>query len=226
MLKFFGDGSDFDTKRGNSNAFYKKGDELILFDCGSKMYFNLIENDMLEGIKQVTIFITHLHAGHVGGLPQLADFLTAQKLFYNRDINYDVYYPNIENIKTLLDLALVIQPDSHLHKANESKYVKGIFEQKHAKNAYGYLFEIDGKRFYFSGDTAEINKDGLALLLENKVDYFYHEASASKNPYHVCLDELAEAIPENLRKKVYLMHINDKMVDRIKELGFCFCKTI
>ena len=85
MLKFFGDGSDFDTKRGNSNAFYKKNDELILFDCGSKVYFDLIENDMLEGVKQVTIFITHLHAGHVGGLPQLADFLTAQKLMFNRD---------------------------------------------------------------------------------------------------------------------------------------------
>ena len=226
MLKFFGDGCDFDVKRGNSNAFFINGDELILFDCGSKLYFELIENNLLNGIKNITIFITHLHAGHVAGLPQLCDYLNVQRFVNKMDINFNIFYPNTEKIKTLLSLTHIINPEEHLYKPEESKYVKKIFVQKHVDGSFGYLFEINKKKIYFSGDAAEINKDALQMLIDNKIDYFYHEACEKTHPLHVCIDKIIDDIPKNLRNKVYLMHISDGMVEKIKQFGFNLCKTI
>lgn len=226
MLTFVGDGGAFDVKRGNTNAFFKKDDELILIDCGSKIFFELVEKEILSGVKKIEIFITHLHSDHAGGLASLCDYLNYANILHDAGIEFNIYYPNHENIKTILDLMLIENIAPHLHKPQESEYCKAVFKQKHFSNAYGYLFEIDGKNVYYSGDASEVNKDALMLLFNNQIDYFYHEASNRKTPWHTYLFDIAELVPEQFRSKVYLMHISSEMEADIKALGFNFCNTL
>lgn len=223
MLKFLGDGGAFDIKRGNTNAYYKTNDTLFLFDCGSNAFFKIMENNLLEKVKHIKIFITHLHSDHSAGLASLCDYLVVLNEDKSAGVEFDIYYPNFENIETILRLMHIGKISEHLHTPEESEYCKGVFLQKHCNNAYGYLLEIDGKKIYYSGDTSEINSDALQLLLDDKIDYFYHEASNRQTPYHCYLPDLAKAIPEEYRKKVYLMHINDSMIDDIKKLKFNLC---
>ncbi len=226
MLTFFGDGGAFAFDRGNTNAFFKNGDELLLFDCGSKILFDIISQNLLDGVKKIQIFITHLHPDHAGGLAALCDYLFYDNIVNNKNVEYNIYYPNSQNIETILKLMLVEIKHTQLKNPESSEYVKGVFNQKHFENAYGYLFEINGKKIYYSGDTSEINKDSIKLLINNQIDYYYHEASLTKNPWHTYLYEIADAVPENLRHKVYIMHINSQMENEVKKLGFNLCNKI
>ncbi|MBQ8451368.1 MAG: MBL fold metallo-hydrolase [Clostridia bacterium] len=226
MLTFLGDGGAFDYIRGNTNAFYKSGDELFLIDCGSNAYFEIMKHNLLSGVKHVIILITHLHADHFGGVASLCDYLNVQNIMFNAGIEFDIYYPNYENIETILSLMLIPNVKSHLHSPSELKNCLRVFDAVHFSNAYSYLLEIDGNKLFYSGDTSVLNEEALKLLIDGKIDYFYHEACDKQSPYHIGISQLADKIPQKLRKKVTLMHISGNLDKKIKELGFNLCNVL
>ena len=71
MLKFIGSGSAFNTKLGNTSAYYKIGHQMLLIDCGSNIFHRIKEHNLLEGIEDIHVLITHTHADHVGSLADL-----------------------------------------------------------------------------------------------------------------------------------------------------------
>ena len=70
-LKFLGRGSAFNVKEGNTSAYYKKDNILLLIDCGTTVFKSILDQHLLDNVKEVNVLITHLHDDHVGSLSSL-----------------------------------------------------------------------------------------------------------------------------------------------------------
>lgn len=141
MLKFFGDGGAFDINRGSTSAYYIDGRTLILVDVGNGTFEKVYNMHLLDKVDKVEIFITHLHGDHVGSLASLCDYLKLYNILI-RKIDFKIFYPNTENLKTLLKLMLIDIADKIVFEPNESKYVLEYMLQPHYENAYGYIFSM------------------------------------------------------------------------------------
>ena len=59
MLNFLGTGSAFNTEKGNTSAFIKKDNSLLLIDCGGTVFHRLQELNLLDGVENLYIVVTH-----------------------------------------------------------------------------------------------------------------------------------------------------------------------
>ena len=71
MFKFVGIGSAFNTEKGNTSAFLKRDNSLLLIDCGGTVFHRLQELNLLDGLENLYIIITHTHPDHVGSLGEV-----------------------------------------------------------------------------------------------------------------------------------------------------------
>ena len=71
MLNFIGTGSAFNTELGNTSAFVKKNNSLLLIDCGGTVFHRFQELNIFEGLENLYIIITHTHPDHVGSLGEV-----------------------------------------------------------------------------------------------------------------------------------------------------------
>ena len=79
MLKFIGTGSAFNTELGNTSAYLKSNETLLLIDCGESVFARIKKINLLEDVKNVYIIITHLHSDHVASLATLIEYLNIFK---------------------------------------------------------------------------------------------------------------------------------------------------
>ena len=75
MLKFIGTGSAFNQDLGNTSAYIKDGETLLLIDCGETVFQRIKEIKLLDDVKKVYIAITHNHSDHIGSLGSLVEYL-------------------------------------------------------------------------------------------------------------------------------------------------------
>lgn len=218
MLQFLGIGGAFSADLGNTSAFYRKGNELILLDCGEDVFSNILKNNLLEGITKINILVTHFHSDHVGSLGTLVFYCDAKNL---NEIN--IIFPNKEKLAELIRLFGIQNCNINIYVPKEFERLKiKEFRQEHdVIEAYGYIMELDGKIIYYSGDTKSIPNEVLDLLLKGEIDYFFQDVRLKQNPYHLSLEELESKIPFNLRKQINCMHFVSKTeINKVTEHGF------
>lgn len=226
MLQFLGIGSCFNPLAGNTAAFYKdeKKKNLIFFDMGGNIYERVMRENLLqEELNKVVIVITHLHDDHVGSLASLIEYCDIVL-----NLIPTIIYPNLEEIeKTLLSMG-VRKGEYELLLPRECKmFPIREYQQKHNDviDAYGYLFELEGKKIYYSGDTNLIQMEIIGMLLDGEIEYIYHEVTRYHNHAHTHLNQLEERIPVSFRKKVTCMHFDDEELKKdVKKAGFLIPK--
>ena len=225
-LKFLGSGSAFNTKLGNTSAYIINGSELILIDCGSTVFKQIIANKLINNdITTINVYVTHTHPDHMGSLGDLIFYC-----YYNLNITVNVFCVD-SNIKNILDNQGCkdhydfIQLQYDVQRVNK-KYKVIPIETKHVDEiiSSGFLFEFDDETFYYSGDSYTIPDGILDLFHNNKIDYLFQDVSGLNydgNP-HLYLETLDYLINTN-RKKVYCMHLHDtlyKYKELISRYGF------
>ena len=57
MLKFIGTGSAFNKDLGNTSAYIKENETLLLIDCGQTVFTRMQEINLLDDVKKVYIII-------------------------------------------------------------------------------------------------------------------------------------------------------------------------
>lgn len=224
MLNFLGVGSCFNVQMSNTSAYYIDNDKLILIDCGESVFERIVHENLMDGIKHVDIYITHLHSDHVGSLPSFIFYLKFGFL-----IKPNVYFPSDDIVK-FLKLGNVPDDMYNFIKLTNNPDNLYVIKQKHTivEEAYGYVMKIGGKWIFYSGDANSFNlickpvESGFYLEDKNiVVSHIYHDVTRHLNDAHVNIFELLKHFPRDMRSRVTLMHFDDgKTIEIAKEYGF------
>lgn len=224
-LSFLGRGSGYHKSENNTSAYIKKGDTLLLIDCGETVFKKILKLNLLEGIKEVHLFITHMHSDHVGSLGGFVGYA-----FWAKEIKTKIYFDEIENIKTYLELVGIKEGqffECHLPKnivIDELKVMVSSCETKHSKalNSYAYGLKFEkGNDIFYSGDCAETPIDLVPFLEKGNIVYHDTCLKDGNGNVHTSLKKLCEEVPMEYRKQVYCMHIEgENFEEAAKAEGF------
>ena len=173
MLNFLGNGSAFNSKLGNTSAFIKHNDSMILIDCGGTTFHRLQAYDLLDGIKYLYIVITHTHPDHVGSLGEV--------IFYSHymlKIKPVILFPEKQLLEEFLECIGVRSKMYDLNSLKKVEYKDEQFGQfsiefipvSHVDTipAFGFVINIFRKTIYFSGDSNSISTYILNRIISGK----------------------------------------------------------
>lgn len=228
MLTFLGSGSAFNTQLGNTSAYIKKKDSLVLIDSGGTVFHRLQELRLLENLKKLYIIITHTHPDHVGSLGDLILYS-----YYTLGIKPTVFFQNKELIEKFLSCIGVSSNMYLLDNNNSVSILDDDFGKASIEflpvlhvdtiPSYGFVMKQREGVFYYSGDANHIDDEILKRLSQGEFDQFYQDTCGLdyEGNAHMSLRKLGEIIHPALRSKVYCMHL-DKKIDQqeIIDQGF------
>lgn len=233
MLKFIGIGSAFNTELGNTSAFVKQNNSLILIDCGGTVFHRLQELNLFKNLENIYIIITHTHPDHIGSLGEI--------IFYSYYIlgkKASIFFPKKELIISFL---MSIGVSSEMYELNSIDRVDvndkqlGEFSIEfipvshvHTIPAYGFIMELNGRVFYYSGDANDISNKILSKLQNGEVYRIYQDTCGLdyEGNNHLALRKLCDIIPQKFRKKIYCMHLDKYITEKeIQDNGFNITKA-
>ena len=88
---------------------------------------------------------------------------------------------------------------------------------------YGFIMNIEGDTFYYSGDSNNIEDRILEMLKQDELNSLYQDTCGldyEGNP-HMSLRKLKELISKEYRNRVYCMHLDENITrEEILESGF------
>lgn len=229
-LKFLGRGGAFNEIDKNTSAYFIKDNILFLIDCGETVFSTLKANNKLNkliednNIKDIQIYITHLHADHVGSLSTLIYYC-----YYCLGIKAKVYHPHRERgtySYFLLHQLLRIQGhDEEYEFITKPHEIIWAFECPHAAGlkSYHYIINLNGKKIFYSGDCSSISHCVRHRFEKLEFDEIYLECSNKDNQVHLSFNYLDRILPKNpeLRERISFMHIdNEESFELAKKYGF------
>ena len=228
MLNFIGMGSAFNTEIGNTSAFVKKNDSLILIDCGGTVFHKLQELSMFDELKNLYIVITHTHPDHVGSLGDV--------IFYSYYIlkhKPTIFFPQKELIERFLT-SIGVSAEMYNFNSNNVEDINdmqlGDFSIDfmpvfHVDTipAYGFIMKLNGSVFYYSGDASGISDTIVDKLKNGQICRIYQDTCGLdyEGNAHLSLRKLCDTVPHEFRNKVYCMHLDKNITaEDVKNNGF------
>jgi len=228
-LAFLGAGSAFCLTPGNfqSNMLLSSASgRRLLIDCGSDIRFALAASGL--GPRDIDdVYISHLHADHVGGL----EYLGFTSRFASPPFRINLY-----TSETLLEEMWVHSLSGGMRQAaGDQCTLADFFEPKpipaascfewegislelvptrhvvgerSAMISFGLFFEIGGTSILLTTDTIFAPED-LGAYFE-RADLVFHDCETSADPtgVHAHYNELVH-LPASIKAKTWLYHYND-----------------
>lgn len=224
-IKFLGRGSAFNTKEGNTSAYYKDGYDMILIDCGCTVFSKIIEKNLLDDVHDLYIAITHSHPDHIGSLGDLIFYC-----YYAARIRVHILYSEVYCVDVVNKYLSSVGVPSYMFNfvknyitINDYRIWFSFLQNKHVEDMNSYSIALENEKsrtsIFYSGDMYSIGIDFRIIL--KGYDKIYHECSYYDkcSDVHMNVDKLY-CIAKNYKDKVYCMHFDcDKCIERCKELG-------
>ncbi len=234
-LKFLGRGAAFNPLEGGNSAFFIEGETLFLIDCGEGAFSKLFELKALgEGqkINRIKLFLTHTHSDHAGGIGTLAAYS-----FFKMGVPLEIVLPANAAYRQIIEILLTIfgspkeqyrilsceELDNHYEAFRSVRYL----ETAHCEQllSFSILFETNGGRIFYSGDTNETGhiERLIAERSSHEIGRIYVDFTTAdfEGNVHLSCKKLADAVPEELRGKIYCMHFaSDSDIKAAKQAGF------
>lgn len=236
MLNFIGTGSAFNTKLGNNSAYYKWNDQILIIDCGSSTFKTIVESNLLEGIKNIHVAITHTHADHVGSLADLVLYSYYSHGNLAENI-ITIYSPEDTCVDSILDLNGCVEGlHYNLKITNHVRYIEeelaiSFIGSAHVDEIPSYSMHIymELKEIFYSGDVSKLPKHTVSWINNGRFNSVYIDTSGLdyEGNVHLSFRELCELINPEARHRVWCMHL-DKAFDEQKAIqeGFNVAKGI
>lgn len=239
-LTFLGAGSAFTIGEDNyhSNMLLQKDDDSLLIDAGSDIRFSLNKLHLTH-LDIRNIYISHLHADHIGGLEWLAlttyfdpRYENKPNLYISEHLVRDLWEKSLSGgLSTLqteqasLEHFFNVKPLKQHEQFVWQNIPFQLIQAVHVVNnyqlmpCYGLMFEYNEKYIYLTADTQYSPKQLLDYY--KKADIIFHdcETAERKSGVHAHYSELLN-IPKELRKKIWLYHYNPGKLPNAKADGF------
>ena len=227
-ITFLGSGSAFTTGAGNyqSNLLLKKDNDTLLVDAGGDLRFSLAEQH-LNYMDIKSIYISHLHADHIGGLEWLAlntffdtNYVGKPNLFISENLISDLWNKSLAGgLSTLSTEYSTLSTFFNVHPLTVDETwnwqgvcfklvpsVHVISDYAHMP-CYGLLIEYNGTRIYFTADT-QLAPEQLMGYYE-MADLIFHDCEiiSKKTGVHAHYSDLV-LMDKKIKKKMWLYHYN------------------
>jgi ribonuclease BN (tRNA processing enzyme) len=233
QLQFVGCGDAFGSGGRFNTCFHLVGRNFnVLIDCGASSVVAM--NKLAINRNDInTIFLTHFHGDHVGGVPF---FLLEANFVLDRERTLtivgppslktrfsdimDVGFPGTRDLKLKFPLQL---KEFELGKRNDHGELQvtphHVKHDDRAGPCLGFRFEAEGKVIAYSGDTEWT--DSL-IDLGHEADLFICEAFTRDKPVptHMTLSMLERHLGQIRPKRLILTHMGDDMLARRAEIPF------
>ncbi|RKN86713.1 MBL fold metallo-hydrolase [Paenibacillus ginsengarvi] len=228
-IRMIGTGSAFAKKYFNNNALVTSGDYTLLIDFGItgplSMYQMNMPLDRIDGV-----VVTHLHADHIGGLEELMlrlrfDYKKKPTLFIEEHLVQPLWDYSLRGglefgaggTQKLDDFFHIIPLTARKPQEVAPGLRLEIWPTRHFPDMPSYAIILNDKLFY-SGDTV-FDPNLIGSALERGCDYILHECQLEgQGLFHATLAELL-TLPEDVQRKVRLMHYGDHMEQYIGHTG-------
>jgi len=232
-LQFVGCGDAFGSGGRFNTCFHLTGRDInVLIDCGASSLVSMnklaIDRNAIN-----TVFVTHFHGDHVGGLPF---FLLEANYMLKRDRALtiagppslkarfpeimEVGFPGTKDIDLrfpLLLRELDIGKRSALSGVRVTPF--HVVHDDRAGPCLGFRFEAEGKVIAYSGDS-EWTESLIDIGYE--ADVFICEAFTRDKPVatHMALSVLEKHLDQIRPKRLILTHMSDDMLARRAEVPY------
>lgn len=228
MLNFIGIGSAFNTELGNTSAFIRRKNSMILIDCGGTIFHRLKNLRLLDGLQQLHIIITHTHPDHVGSLGEVIFFTNSTLKIVPK-----LYFPDKEWIGLFLRcigvekkmIEIVSNSNVEITDQELGNLRLSFLPVTHLSNipAFGFILENEEARMYYSGDANVVPESVIKFLEEGGLDLMYQDTSGLDydGNGHLSFNKLCNLISKDFRYKVCCIH-HDSFLDleKVKAEGF------
>ena len=239
-ITFLGSGSAFtiDGHNYQSNLLLEKDNDSLLIDAGGDIRFSLHELGMSHtDIRNV--YISHLHADHIGGLEWLAmntyfdpNYHGKPNLYCSEDIIDDLWNRSLAgglstldneraSLETFFNLYPIKQGGGFVWNDISFQLVESIHvvSKYTPMPCYGLFIDTKSNLVYFTCDTKIVKKYFDTFYKEATIIFHDCEITAEKSGVHAHYTDL-KFLPEALKKKMWLYHYNSQNVPNAVAEGF------
>jgi len=239
-LTFIGTGSAFTVGTNNyhSNVLLEApSGESLLIDCGSDARHALYEQGYSHQNVQ-DVYISHLHADHVGGLEWLAfnRYFDADCALINLHIHeqlIDTLWEHVlsggmsslkgehATIDTFFNCMPIKSELGFQWQDVDFKTVSmtHVYDNDALVPCFGLFFSVNGKKILYTADT-QFTPQKLSDYFE-QADIIFHECETSKvkTGVHANYQDL-KTLDDQIKSKMYLYHYNPGDLPDAKSDGF------
>lgn len=219
-----GHGGAFATyEQGNSSFLIENDRSRFLFDCGPLTPLVLRDKMDIPLDKIDSIYISHYHADHVGGLPMVLHtnfwFHKKKTTLYVADEVWAELEPFLRNeLKGFSDKPVELEDyierahvttrfsvDGVIYYLKPSKHIR--YEWNGWKPCYGLEFILNpattiAKLCLITADTTEIYANGY--------DYVIQDCGMTRNNAHAFIEDIIIKCNDNSYSNIYLTHYGEK----------------
>lgn len=237
---FLGAGSAFTVGANNfhSNVLIESSNgKRIIIDCGTDARHSLYEQNLTY--KDITdVYISHLHADHVGGLEWLGfthrfdESCDRPNIYVSELMAEDLWNKTLSgtmrslegepaDITSYFKIKKIPPNGSFKWEKIDFQLVQTvhIMNGKSLAPCHGLFFKLGDKKVYYTADS-QFSPHMLEKFYE-EADIIFHDCETSNchSNVHAHFDELC-TLPNDIKKKMWLYHYNPGPLPDAQAAGF------